>query len=105
MGLHRLRCVFVGDSGIDMQTATNAAMFPVGATWGFRSREELIAAGAKALVERPEEIGIIADCSGDDCRLMIELHKNPDPKSPTSITRLTLSRAWPLRGLCGEIFS
>jgi phosphoglycolate phosphatase len=50
------KCMFVGDSGVDMQTATNAAMFPVGVTWGFRSREELLANGAKLLVDRPEEV-------------------------------------------------
>ena len=56
LGLTPTECLFVGDSGIDMQTATNAAMFPVGATWGFRSREELLANGAKLLVDRPEEV-------------------------------------------------
>ncbi|MGE5257517.1 MAG: HAD family hydrolase [Hyphomicrobiales bacterium] len=50
------RFVFVGDSSIDMRTAVAAGMFPVGALWGFRTREELIAAGAKMLFERPADL-------------------------------------------------
>lgn len=41
--------LFIGDTSIDMQTARAAGMFPVGAIWGFRPAEELIAAGAKLL--------------------------------------------------------
>jgi len=48
--------LYLGDSGVDMQTAAGAAMFPVGVLWGYRFREELLAGGAKALVERPQEI-------------------------------------------------
>jgi len=48
--------IYLGDSGIDMQTASNAGMFAVGALWGFRKKEELIAHGAKALIEDPLEL-------------------------------------------------
>jgi len=41
--------LFMGDTSIDMQTACSAGMFPVGALWGFRPAEELIASGAKVL--------------------------------------------------------
>jgi len=41
--------LFMGDTTIDMQTACAAGMFPVGALWGFRPAEELIASGAKVL--------------------------------------------------------
>jgi len=41
--------IFIGDTSIDMQTARAAGMFPVGALWGFRPAEELIATGAKLL--------------------------------------------------------
>lgn len=47
------RFLYVGDSGVDMETAVRAGMFPVAALWGFRSREELQAYGAKALIEQP----------------------------------------------------
>jgi phosphoglycolate phosphatase len=45
--------IFLGDSGVDMQTAAAAGMFAVGALWGFRSAEELLAAGARLLAAEP----------------------------------------------------
>jgi phosphoglycolate phosphatase len=50
------RCVYVGDSGIDMQTANRTGMLPVGVTWGFRSREELESHGASIIIEHPSEL-------------------------------------------------
>ncbi len=49
-------CVFVGDSGIDMQTAVNAGMLPVGVRWGFRSEAELRENGARELVSHPDDL-------------------------------------------------
>jgi phosphoglycolate phosphatase len=48
--------LYLGDSGIDMETAKGAGMYPVGALWGFRSAEELLAAGAKALIKQPQAL-------------------------------------------------
>lgn len=48
--------LYLGDTGIDMQTALAAKMFSVGVTWGFRDREELINNGAKTVIDRPEEL-------------------------------------------------
>lgn len=48
--------LYVGDSGIDMLTASRAGMYPLGVLWGFRPAEELLENGAKTLVEKPEEI-------------------------------------------------
>jgi phosphoglycolate phosphatase len=48
--------LYVGDSNTDMRTASAAGMFAVGVLWGFRSREELLSAGAKALIERPIDL-------------------------------------------------
>ena len=56
VGLTPAEFLYVGDSGTDMQTATAAGMYPVGALWGFRSKDELIAAGAKELLDRPIEL-------------------------------------------------
>jgi phosphoglycolate phosphatase len=50
------QCLYVGDSGIDMKTAVNAGMFPVGVLWGFRDAAELLASGAKTLIEKPSEL-------------------------------------------------
>lgn len=47
------RFLYLGDTAIDMQTALAAGMFPVGALWGFRTKEELIQSGAKAIIEHP----------------------------------------------------
>ena len=49
-------CLYLGDTNTDMQTATAAGMFPVGALWGFRTAHELTAAGAKVLVEHPTQV-------------------------------------------------
>lgn len=48
--------IFVGDSSVDMQTAVNAKLKPVGVSWGFRGREELIEHGASVVVDRPSEL-------------------------------------------------
>jgi phosphoglycolate phosphatase len=48
--------VLIGDSDVDMKTAGNAGMFGIGATWGFRTREELLQNGAQFLAETPGDI-------------------------------------------------
>ncbi len=48
--------LYVGDSGIDMETAKAAGVESVGVTWGFRSREELEESGADHIVDSPREI-------------------------------------------------
>jgi phosphoglycolate phosphatase len=48
--------IYLGDSATDMQTAIASGMYPVGALWGFRSRDELKENGAKALIHRPAEL-------------------------------------------------
>ncbi|MBO9583334.1 MAG: HAD family hydrolase [Flavobacterium sp.] len=48
--------LFVGDSDIDMQTAVNANMFPVGVTWGYRTEKELKNSGAKLVVNTASEL-------------------------------------------------
>ena len=37
--------LYLGDTDIDMKTATAAGMYPVGALWGFRTADELLAGG------------------------------------------------------------
>ena len=48
--------LYLGDTDTDMRTAIAAGMFAVGATWGFRPREELTANGARMLIDRPEQL-------------------------------------------------
>lgn len=55
-GTAKERVLYVGDSGVDMQTAAAAGVRSAGVTWGFRGREELAEAGARQIVDRPEEL-------------------------------------------------
>ncbi len=50
------KMLYIGDSGVDMQTANNAGMYAAGACWGFRSREELMKNGARILLEHPSDL-------------------------------------------------
>ena len=56
MGVEPGECLYIGDSGVDMQTATAAGLYPVGVLWGFRTADELLSNGAKVLVEKPADI-------------------------------------------------
>ncbi len=55
-GLQPEEMIFVGDSGIDMQTATNANMQAVGVIWGYRPKEELVENGAKHILSHPLDL-------------------------------------------------
>ncbi len=56
VGVAPEQTVFVGDSNVDIATAVQAEMLPVGVLWGFRGEDELRAAGAQHLVSKPHEI-------------------------------------------------
>ena len=45
---------YFGDTAVDIQTARNAGFLPVGVTWGFRPRSDLV--GAEIIVDTPQEI-------------------------------------------------
>lgn len=55
-GIGKSATLYVGDSGIDMQTARNGGLVSIGVTWGFRPRQELEENGACYLADTPEEI-------------------------------------------------
>lgn len=46
---------FVGDSAVDMNTALAAGMCPVGVSWGFRGKNEVLAAGARYCVDHASQ--------------------------------------------------
>ncbi|MEG2573594.1 MAG: HAD family hydrolase [Bacteroides sp.] len=48
--------IYVGDSGVDMQTAKNAGVTSIGVTWGFRPRTELSAFCPDYIVDTTTEI-------------------------------------------------
>ncbi|MBE9469514.1 MAG: HAD family hydrolase [Bacteroidetes bacterium] len=55
-GIKPEEMIYVGDTDIDMQTANNAEMYAVGVLWGFRTKEELIANGAKHVINNPLDL-------------------------------------------------
>ena len=56
MDLSPADIVFTGDSEVDMETAVSSGCFPLGVSWGYRSREAIIGSGARHIIESPEEL-------------------------------------------------
>ena len=48
--------LYIGDSGVDMQTAHNSGIDAVAVSWGFRTREELLSYNPLAIVNHAEEL-------------------------------------------------
>ena len=48
--------IFAGDSEIDMETALSSGCFPLGLSWGYRPRQIIEKAGARHIIEKPEEL-------------------------------------------------
>lgn len=48
--------LYVGDSGVDMETARRACVESCGVTWGFRSRQELQENYAAHIVDTPSQL-------------------------------------------------
>lgn len=55
------KCVYVGDSEVDVLTAQNAEVPCVSVLWGFRDREDMEAVGAKQFCETPEDLPACID--------------------------------------------
>lgn len=54
--INREEVLYIGDSGVDMQTAINADVTACGVLWGFRPQSELEAFHPTYLVNKAEEI-------------------------------------------------
>ena len=54
--LSKENVLYVGDSGVDMQTAINAEVDAVGVTWGFRPRAELEIFRPMGLIDKAEDL-------------------------------------------------
>lgn len=50
------KCVYIGDSDVDLATARNAGVPCISVLWGFRDREELLTAGASLFCSHPREL-------------------------------------------------
>ncbi|MBO4803839.1 MAG: HAD family hydrolase [Muribaculaceae bacterium] len=55
-GVAKADTLYVGDSGVDMETARRACIDSVGVTWGFRNKKELVEYHANVIVNNPVEI-------------------------------------------------
>ncbi len=55
------RCVYVGDSEVDVQTANNAGMPCVSVSWGFRDRAYLLENGAVHMCDSPRDLPAILE--------------------------------------------
>lgn len=56
LGAEKSRAVYVGDSEVDIETAKNAGIACISVCWGFRDREQLIAAGASEIAADAQEL-------------------------------------------------
>ena len=55
-GVSADECLYIGDTGTDMETGRNSGIFNIGVLWGFREEDELRANGADIVVSDPMEI-------------------------------------------------
>ena len=55
-GVKPEECLYIGDTGTDMNTGKAAGMLTVGVLWGYRDRKELEENGADLLAEKPEDL-------------------------------------------------
>lgn len=55
-GIAKENTLYVGDSGVDMQTVLNSKVDGVGVSWGFRPKEELEQFNPKYIVDQASEI-------------------------------------------------
>lgn len=56
LAAEKSKCIYIGDSEVDVQTAHNANLPCIGVTWGNRDLAELTAAGAEYIANNPAEI-------------------------------------------------
>lgn len=56
MAVSPTETLYIGDSGVDMETGRNASLITAGVTWGFRGEEELVNCGAVHIVHNATEL-------------------------------------------------
>ena len=56
MNLTPADVIFAGDSEVDIKTTLSSGCFPLGVSWGYRSRKVITEAGARHIIDKPQEI-------------------------------------------------
>lgn len=56
LGADKEKCIYIGDSDVDVLTAHNAGLPCIGVTWGNRDEEVLLASGAEYIARTPSDI-------------------------------------------------
>lgn len=54
--VQKAECIYIGDSNVDILTAQNAGLDSAGVLWGFRTKKELMEAGAVYLVKDTKQL-------------------------------------------------
>ena len=50
------KCIYIGDSDVDLATARNAGVPCISVLWGFRTKEELLEVGADCFCQHPSQL-------------------------------------------------
>ncbi len=56
LGVGADEVLYIGDTATDMRTGKSAGLYTVGVKWGFRDADELLGAGADAIIGEPSEL-------------------------------------------------
>ena len=56
MGMPHEGAVYIGDSEVDVKTGLNAGLPVIAVSWGFRSRETVIEAGATVIADNAKQL-------------------------------------------------
>lgn len=56
LDMDRKNSIYLGDTGVDMQTGKNGGLFTIGVLWGFRTQDELEQNGADAIAAKPSDV-------------------------------------------------
>lgn len=56
LGLDPGKCIYIGDSEVDIQTAANSGMDSISVCWGYKTREFLEQSGAMRICSKPLDL-------------------------------------------------
>lgn len=56
LGYQKEECIYIGDTNVDIYTGKNAGLKTVGVLWGFRTKQELIEAGADYIAKEVQDL-------------------------------------------------